>query len=161
MGTDDTFFDYQERRLAILQNWGLASVLLGVFAAKMRDPLPRQFGLQAATWGAIDAGLAIFGRGQARRKAQRRAQGELSDEKLVREMRTFRSILLVNAALDVGYIAIGLWLIRAAPEDKRRARQGMGSGIVVQGAFLLLYDALLAHEVHHDWLTTTQPPGGA
>lgn len=151
MQTEDSFFAYQRRRLAILKYWGLGSVLLGLPTALLSDPLPRQFGLQAATWGAIDAGLAVFGRWQARRKAQQYAQGDIPDAQVQREIRTFRTILLVNAALDVGYIAGGLWLLRTASAEQRRTRQGMGSGIMVQGAFLLLYDALLAREVQRDW----------
>jgi hypothetical protein len=50
--------------------------------------------------------------------------------------------LLVNAGLDLGYIAGGLALIHQA--RGRPDRAGMGLGIVPQGLFLLCYDLLLA-----------------
>ncbi|NJM05009.1 hypothetical protein HC891_00430 [Candidatus Gracilibacteria bacterium] len=51
--------------------------------------------------------------------------------------------MLVNAGLDVGYILGGLALLRS----EQPGRQGMGLSIVMQGAFLLAYDAWLANDV--------------
>jgi hypothetical protein len=143
------FFEYQERQLGILKAWGLGSVVVGLASLPVPEPRTRQAGLQALTWGAIDAALALFGRRGARRKAQQARQGELDRAAIARERRTFRRILLINSALDVGYMLGGLWLLRTAGE--RRERQGMGLGIMVQGLFLFIYDALLARDVGRRW----------
>jgi hypothetical protein len=143
------FFDYQQRQLGILKIWGLGSIIVG--AASLLHPAPRirHMGLQAISWGAIDAALALLGRRSARRKAQQARHGERSSAAIASEIRTFRRILLVNSLLDVGYVLGGLWLLRTA--DERPARQGMGLGIIVQGLFLLVYDALLARDVGRRW----------
>jgi hypothetical protein len=61
---------------------------------------------------------------------------------LVQAARRFRTILLINAGLHVGYVA-GSWaLLRGA--RGRDDRAGMGLGIVIQGLFLLVYDGVLA-----------------
>ena len=64
-------------------------------------------------------------------------------------------MLLVNVALDVGYVAGGaaLWRWRRG----HPAASGASAGIVVQGAFLLLHDAL--HAVRPGGTATA--PGGA
>ena len=47
-------------------------------------------------------------------------------------------MLLVNAWLDVGYLATGAWLVR------RTRWRGDGAAVVVQGAFLLWLDSTAA-----------------
>lgn len=143
------FFAYQQRRLGILKAWGLGSMVAGLASLLHPAQNVRHAGLQALTWGAIDAALALLGRRGARRKAQQAQQGSLSSADIAREIRTFRRILLFNSALDVGYVLGGLWLLRTAGE--RPSRQGMGLGIIVQGLFLLVYDALLARDVGRHW----------
>ena len=139
----ENFYRYQQRRLAILLAWGLANTLGGSLGLLSRDPLWRQFAGQAGAWGAIDAALAFVGRRGARSKELRLAQGELTPADQRREAQRFRVILLVNAGLDLLYIAGGARLARQQRPDRR----GIGLDIVVQGAFLLLYDSLLALEV--------------
>jgi hypothetical protein len=143
------FFAYQQRQLGILKIWGLGSMAAGLASLLHPAPRVRHAGLQALTWGAIDAALALLGRRSARRKAQRAQQGDLGSAAIAGEIRTFRRILLINSALDVGYVLGGLWLLRTAGE--RQSRQGMGLGIIVQGLFLLIYDALLARDVGRRW----------
>lgn len=48
----------------------------------------------------------------------------------------FRRILLINAGLDVGYIAVGGVLLAI----KRPMLRGFGLAICVQGLFLLVFD---------------------
>lgn len=136
MGRDASFFHYQERVLGWLGAWGAASVGAGLpLLLSSRTPL-RHAGIQALAWGAIDALLAWAGRRGARRKI---AAGAANAE---REARRFRLILLINAGLDVGYVAGALSLIARA--RGRPERLGMGWGILPQGLFLLCYDTLLA-----------------
>jgi len=130
------FFAFQHRALGGLLAWGLSSIAASVPLLASRNPVLRHAGLQAASWGAIDALLAAGGRRGARRNL---ARGSTDG---VQQARRFRLILLVNAALDVGYVAGGVALLHGA--RGRAERAGMGVGIVPQGVFLLCYDLLLA-----------------
>ncbi|MCG8348682.1 MAG: hypothetical protein MI924_13005 [Chloroflexales bacterium] len=141
----DNFFRYQQRVLGILLAWGVGNALIAPLALFRRDPFWRQFGMQAFTWGAIDAALAVSGRRSAAHKAEQHERDELSAADARREAAQFRRILLVNAGLDVLYVASGLWTARRFRD--RRDRQGIGMGIAVQGAFLLVYDVALAWDV--------------
>jgi hypothetical protein len=143
----DTFYRYQERRLGILWRWGVASALAGLPGLFLRHPLLRHVAIQTSSWGVIDALLAFFGRRAARRKERLLAAGALSLADQRREARRFRAILLVNALLDICYIAGGVILARHHRPDRR----GMGLGIIPQGLFLLLFDGLLARGVGR-WL---------
>ena len=136
MSDEPTFFHFQERALGGLWAWGLASMATGLPLLFARNRMLRHAGLQALSWGAIDALLAWLGRRGARRNIARRADDG------PQQAGRFRAILLANAVLDLGYIAGGLALLRSA--RGRPDRTGMGLGIVPQGLFLLGYDLLLA-----------------
>jgi hypothetical protein len=145
----ENFYDYQHNRLDMLKVWGLINVALGWSASLSRDRLVRHVGFQAIAWGGIDALLAFFGQQNANQKAEETRRGKMPGKQIARDIRGFRRLLLINAGLDVGYILGGLWLMVSARE--RRERQGMGLGILIQGLFLLLFDALLAEEVRRKW----------
>ncbi len=145
------FFDYQQQRLNILKYWGIGSMAVGGAALLCPVTEVRQANLQSLTWGAVDVALVLLGQRGARKKAARLQRGALSERKLAKEIRSFRRILQFNTGLDVVYLAGGLWLL-AAPANKPDQR-GMGIGILVQAAFLLLYDSWLAHEVRQQWET--------
>jgi hypothetical protein len=116
-----------------LGRWAAASVLLG--AALSADPRSRGFGRQTAAWGAVDGAIALVG-------ARRQAAGRTTPPGRLRR------VLLVNAGLDVGYLAAGAWLLR------RTRRRGDGAAVMVQGAFLLWLDATSARRLGDG----SQPP---
>jgi uncharacterized protein DUF6992 len=117
------------RALTVL---GGASVVAGgVLAAVGATPRVRAFGQQSAGWGAVD--LAIAGLGSLRPPT---------------DVARLRRVLLVNAALDLGYVAAGAEIAlrrrtfggKATPEQAR----GHGLAVVVQGAALFALDSVFA-----------------
>ena len=144
-------YRFQQRAFPVLLCWALGSIAAGVVWMKNRDGLVTGFGSQFAGWGAINLILALFGMRGASRNLGRQAQGEISASEHARQARYFERLVLVNAGLDLGYIAAGAWL-RAKPagqpEKRPGFRNGMGWGIVTQGAFLLVWDLLLGLLVH-------------
>lgn len=123
--------------------WGAGSVLLGggLAVARRREGWWRAFGLQNAGWGAVDLAIAVVAeRLRARRMA--RIVDPYEPSELWAEALRLRRVLLVNVALDVGYVVGGaaLWRWRRGSG----APAGASAGIVVQGAFLLLHDAVHA-----------------
>jgi hypothetical protein len=107
----------------VLGRWAAASVVLG--AALSADPRTRGFGRQTAAWGLADGLIALVG-------ARRQAAGRTTPPDRLRR------VLLVNAGLDVGYVAAGAWLVRST------RWRGDGAAVLVQGAFLLWLDATAA-----------------
>ena len=71
-------------------------------------------------------------------------------ESLAAQART-EQILLVNAALDVGYVLLGLWLRQRAGSATRPERlMGFGRSVILQGTFLAVFDAGL-YLVYHPY----------
>jgi hypothetical protein len=52
-------------------------------------------------------------------------------------------VLLFNAALDLGYMAVGFFFIEKGLRLEKERWIGFGKSIVLQGAFLLLFDGIL------------------
>lgn len=118
--------DVEEQLTRVLGAWAAASVALG--GALALRPATRGFGRQTAAWGAVDGAIAWAG------ARKRRASGPTDPRRL-------RTVLLVNAGLDVGYLAAGAWLVR----DGRW--RGDGAAVLVQGAFLLALDSAAARRL--------------
>ncbi len=104
-------------------------------------PLLQGIAIQALIWGGVDGVLAIWGLLRSRSGA-RMAPDEYRS---IRETRRMRRILRVNARLDVLYVLIGLAL--AFVFRDRPAVAGHGIGVVIQGFFLMLFDALQARRL--------------
>ncbi len=143
------FYGYQQRRFLLLLGWGLLSIIAGFTLQRNAKSFWQQFGIQALTWGAIDAALALFGLTSANKKEERYVLGELDSRDEQKEARTFYRILLIHAGLDVGYITGGAWLMQRFKAHADRC--GMGLGILVQGLWLFLFDGLISQEVRRDW----------
>jgi hypothetical protein len=136
MNDNRSFFHFQARVGGVLLAWGAASMGVGLAALWSRNQRVRHAGIQAIGWGAVDAAIGWLGR----RGAQRKIEAHAGD--VATEARRFRVIVLVNTLLDVGYVAGGWQLMRTA--RGRDDRAGAGLGILVQGLFLLMFDAILA-----------------
>jgi hypothetical protein len=109
---------------------GLALLPLG--------PFWRGFGLQALSWGAVDAIIAGVGRrSMLKRRAELANPADLASMRS--EMLKLRRLLWLNTFLDVLYIGGGLRLNVTRGRHKP-AWRGHGWGIVTQGIFLFLFD---------------------
>lgn len=121
-----------------LFGWAAASMIVAL-ALALRDPTPftAAVALQFAVWGAIDAAIAGAGlRAHARKVGAGAAASRDASEA---ERRRTRRLLLLNAGLDVGYLAVAAAL--ATIGDPSDARRGHALGVAIQGGFLLLFDA--------------------
>ncbi|MDN5747348.1 MAG: hypothetical protein L0H64_02285 [Pseudonocardia sp.] len=120
--------------------WGGASVLAGLgLAAARRGPRLTAFGLQNAGWGVVDLGIAAVAERLRVRRMERLAD-PYAAAAVDREARRLRRVLLVNVALDAGYVVGGAALWRRRRD--RPGPAGAGAAIVLQDGFLLAHDAL-------------------
>jgi hypothetical protein len=129
---------------AQLAAWSIFSILAGAsiawaattWATADAAVTLRAMALQFVAWGAIDGAIAAFGERDRRRRLGR---GEAGDPAATRAFAArLRRLLLLNAGLDVLYLAVGIALIVAWPGP---AGLGHVLGVVIQGGFLLAFDA--------------------
>ena len=118
----------QRDTLVTLGTWSVLSIAAGgAGLALSADPFARAVATQAVAWGAIDGGIAAFGALQP---------GTIDDP--ARRQEDLARLFGINALLDVGYLALGAWL---ASSDRLEQR-GHGTGVLIQGLFLLVLDGV-------------------
>ena len=66
----------------------------------------------------------------------------LSDSEMMRKQIRSENLYLINAGLDILYMAGGAWMIHAAGNNEKRhdMLKGYGQAVILQGAFLFLFD---------------------
>ncbi len=91
-------------------------------------------------WNAVNLGIA--GIGLLGLRKQHPETETLTDA--VQRNRSLQKVLLINAGLDVVYVAGGLYLNEGGNThpDQANKLHGYGKAIMAQGAFLLAFDAL-------------------
>ena len=112
----------------------LATGTAGYFAAQ--DPTWSAFHGTNAAWNTVNLGLAAAGAvSLSRRPEESLAARQKRGDKLHR-------VLAINAGLDVGYMAVGggAWAMGALDDSPQLV--GIGSSLVLQGAFLLGFDLI-------------------
>jgi len=143
----DELEGYEREISTLLTAWGVGSVVKGGIIALLGKRTGRRtwmtFGRQTAMWGVVDALIAGAG------TLSRSRRGELTQEQVDAEARKLRTLLLINAAADVVYIAGGAHIaVRAGREGTSfRMTRGDGLAILIQGAFLLALDATYARKL--------------
>lgn len=139
-----TIWDFQRLISRALLTWSALSAGLGVGLRLGGGPFARGVSDQFLGWPVINAGIALFGAFSAARR-ERTLPDATTPERRQREALNLRRLLRINAALDVGYMAGGLAMM-LRPGGGARAK-GTGLGILLQGAFLFLFDTILSFRV--------------
>lgn len=129
---------FQRQVTSRLLTWAGISAVLGVVIAVFR---PHKFwrGVagQFVGWAAINALIGLAGGAGAKRREETLRDAH-SRSRMTTEAHNLSRLLWINAALDVLYIAGGARFGASRADDDTRA--GTGVGIMIQGAFLLVFD---------------------
>jgi len=108
---------------------------------RSRSDWLRGLGSQFFSWGAVDSVIAVFALRNAEKKSRQFEQGEISKDEHIRQAGQFEQFIWLNTLLDIGYIVAGNAFANRYPDN--RYRQGMGWGVIIQGAFLFIWDLFL------------------
>lgn len=151
----EEFYTYIRRRMGLLLAWGVSNVLAGSVLGLLKpDKFWRQFWLQCAGWGAVDALIAWLARRGYAKKLATPADGE----GLKKDVRNIYLILLVNVFLDAGYMLTGQYFRRKGQAESKPEKSGLGLGFIGQGLFLFLFDGFLTLEIRRRWLKKVNQP---
>ena len=121
-------------------------VVGGIGYATSQDQATKHFHEMNVMWNTVNLGLAVPGYLKAKRGGK-----ALTLEEMIKEQKKTETIFLVNDMLDLGYIATGIWMRNEATKQGDRAEmfKGYGNSLILQGSFLLAFDAY-AYYLHHN-----------
>jgi hypothetical protein len=134
---NQTRLDYNLQGMLILGTWAVVNLILGAVGSFRTRGQSQAFHQMNGYWNVVNLGIAGYGFWQASQVAV------LNFWEVLVAQQEIEKILLANAALDFGYIALGLYLIERGRRMEKEKWIGFGKSILLQGAFLLLFDAIL------------------
>ena len=164
----DELIRYNERRLQItrigmltLGGWAIGNMAVNGALMGGTSGSRYFFHQMNVFWNIVNIGLA----GAGYYSAATADPTTLSLSESIREQNSVEKLLLLNAGLDVAYMAGGFYLIERSRRDSPQAERwkGYGQSLILQGGFLLVFDALLYTVLHQpssellSFLSAVQP----
>jgi hypothetical protein len=136
---------YTKKAMVGLAGWSVANLVGSGIATKTHNKEMRYFHQMNVMWGGINLAIAGLGyRGVSREKIDNPTL-----ESVQKNQRRIEKTYLINAGLDVLYVGSGLLMNKTSDNQKNPDKfKGYGNSIMLQGGFLMLYDALL-YTIHH------------
>lgn len=134
---NQTRLEYNRHGMLILGSWAIINLVVGILGSFQTKGQVQAFHQMNAFWNVVNLGIAAYGFWQATQVAA------LNFWEVFVAQQQIEKVLLFNAALDLGYMAIGLLLIERGRRLEKERWMGFGKSILLQGAFLLLFDAIL------------------
>ncbi|MEN2283655.1 hypothetical protein AAGF08_16040 [Algoriphagus sp. SE2] len=135
---NETRINYNKSGMLILGSWALGNMIWGGIGASNSTGQTKAFHQMNIYWNSVNLLIAGLGYWQATKEipsndllATILAQGKIE------------KILLVNAGLDLAYMAGGMYLKERGLRLNKDKFVGFGKSIILQGAFLLTFDALM------------------
>lgn len=135
---NESFLDKQQKSMIVLGSWALGNVVLGSIYTSGSTGSQRYFHQMNMGWNAVNLGIAAFGYYQAFRTDP--SSWELAES--IRQNYSLEKILLLNSGLDLAYMASGVWMMEKAKNTSKNPERwkGFGQSLILQGAFLLVFD---------------------
>ncbi len=126
----------------VLGSWAIANMAIGAVGMSRTEGQTRHFHQMNLAWNAVNLGIAGFALWNfAQQDINTMPLPELADDHL----RTKR-LYLINAGLDLLYVAAGAYMwhrSQQAGAKRPQLMEGFGKAIVLQGSFLLVFDAAM------------------
>lgn len=132
--------DVDRVAMVTLGIWSAGNLAVGLVGdlGGDEDDAARYFHQMNWMWGAVNGVISGFGLASA-------FGGELETDwaKAVSKARTTELVFLVNGVLDLSYMAVGAWLWERGLRTDEVILEGYGQSLVMQGAFLFVFDWVL------------------
>ena len=140
--------------MKVLAGWSAANVIYSAIASGQTTGTTRYFHQMNVMWGGINlaiAGLGYWGVGKEKINNPTLAA-------VLKHQNKIEKTYIINAGLDVVYIGAGLLMNKTSDNQKNPDKfEGYGNSILLQGGFLLVYDAInyAIHKKHGKQLKGT------
>lgn len=126
--------------MIVLGSWAMGNILLGAYGNARATGEAKYVHQFNALWNVANLGIAAFGYFNA----SIADASTMSNAEILKEFGSLQNFLLLNAGLDVAYMTTGLYLKERARSSSNGERlRGYGNSLLLQGAFLLVFDTVL------------------
>jgi hypothetical protein len=148
-GFNQVRIEYNKAGMIILGSWALGNIALGGIMAGRTSGETKAFHQMNLYWNTVNLAIAGFGYYSATNEVPSSEFWET-----MTAQHSIEKILLVNAALDLGYMAGGLYVLERGRRLDKDQLKGFGKSVILQGAFLMSFDAIkyVFHNIHGEEL---------
>ncbi|MFP4288432.1 MAG: DUF6992 family protein [Bacteroidales bacterium] len=141
----------------LLGGWAIANLTLGTYGWINEKGSKMYFHQMNTAWNVVNLAIAGYAMWEM---TGIDAAGMTADEMMKQHMRS-ENLYLINAGLDILYVAGGAWMLHASKSNEKRPDllKGYGQSVMLQGTFLFLFDLTkFAIQYNHrmDFLNNTQ-----
>lgn len=135
---NDVRIDYNKNGMLILGTWAVGNMIWGGVGASQSTGQTKAFHQMNLYWNSVNLVIAGFGYWQATKETP-----GIGFLETMQAQNSIEKMLLFNAGLDLAYIAGGLYLKERGLRIEKDQFVGFGNSIILQGAFLLTFDAVM------------------
>jgi len=129
-----------ETAMLVLGSWAAGNILVGTYGNFKSSGEAKYFQQFNAMWNVVNLGIAAFGY----LNALNSDPTSMTNLEILNDYNSLQSFLLLNAGLDVAYIATGFYLKERSKNSVSSERlRGYGNSLLLQGGFLLAFDVAL------------------
>jgi len=138
---NESRFDIQRKGMLVLGSWALGNMAIGAIRLGQTTGEDKAFQQMQIGWSLINMTIATWGYFGT----QNTDYLTWDTYQSVHEHYKMQKILLFNAGLDVGYMLGGAYLMERGKREVKNAERlrGFGRSILLQGAFLFVFDVSL------------------
>jgi len=130
--------ELNQTNLTVLLAWSAANIVQGSISAGNLNGSKQHFHRMNAYFNTVN--LAIAGYGLYRLQQTKKIHYTLADN--VKAQQKISSLLLLNSGLDLAYMTTGMYLQEKGNTQNNDQTKGYGSSLILQGAFLLVFDLI-------------------
>jgi len=128
----------------VLSSWSAANIITGIAGQAATGGQAKYFHQMNMIWGAVNLAIALPGYIGARH-----GNSDISLAASLKGQSAIEKTFIFNAGLDLAYITGGVWLLEKGNTSNNEDKyKGYGKSVLMQGAFLLLFDAVMFSSHH-------------
>lgn len=137
----------QNTGMYLLGSWALLNMATGAYGMSTQTGSTKYFHQMNLFWNTVNLGIA----GYALVSGHFSDASMLSPQQMVDKHLHTEKVLLINAGLDVLYMAGGAFMVGKSKSSVKRPEllRGYGQSLLLQGGFLLVFDLVLYGVQHH------------
>lgn len=126
--------------MTVLGSWAIANIGVGAAGwVNSKGGQNKYFYQMTTIWGATNLGAALLGYTGAKNNTGK----QLTAAESLKAQHKIERIFLINGGLDLAYIGTGIILKNRGDNRNSAQLKGYGSSLIIQGAFLLLFDGTM------------------
>lgn len=131
----------------VLGSWALLNMATGAWGMSTQSGSAKYFYQMNLFWNTVNLGIA----GVALVSGYLSDPTSLSPQQMIDKHLLTEKVLLVNAGLDVLYMAGGAFMLGKSKSSVKRPEllKGYGQSLLLQGGFLLVFDLVL-YSIQHN-----------